>query len=66
MWNMLRASKALFSSPSNWSYMGGFFSCGFFLLLCAVKTTNTHPLRYFFKNVELFEGVKGPLFKPPY
>jgi hypothetical protein len=50
MWNILRASKALFSSPSIWSYMGGYFACGFFLLLCGVKqkkTKNTHPPRFF-------------------
>ncbi len=45
MWNFWKASKALFSSPSIWSYMGGFVLCCFFLLLCAVKTkrNNKHP-----------------------
>jgi hypothetical protein len=30
------------------------------------QQTPTHPPRFFEQNVELLEGVKGPLFKPLY
>ncbi len=66
----LTASKALFSSPSIWSYMGGFFSCCFFLLLCAVKTKQnykhppTHPPR-FFNKIWNFLRVSKALFSTP-
>jgi len=56
-----------------WGYNGWFYLVLFFFPpLCRKnkkkkkQQTPTHPPRFFEQNVELLEGVKGPLFKPLY
>jgi hypothetical protein len=64
----LRASKALFQAPLFGAKWVVFSRVVFFSSFVQKKQkSNKHPpTKMFFKNVELFEGVKGPHFKPLY